>query len=166
MLRKGKQILLRMRHPSCCLYDNKSGKESNSVGHIHEREGDCSYVVRNIYPISFVKRLFHNGQPTRNGVRKIYEGMISTSPFGTLGLIASLWAVTIYQENHDRKCKHGNIVSIGRYIPRMQVLLQCCYLEMESSQLESWNHLFCRKVLFLIDPHCQFLYVSQDMKQT
>ena len=42
------------------------------------------------YPISFVKRLFHNGQPTRDGVRKIYEGMISASPFGTLGLIASL----------------------------------------------------------------------------
>ena len=37
------------------------------------------------YPISFVKRLFHNGQPTRDGVRKIYEGLIAT-----LGLIASL----------------------------------------------------------------------------
>ena len=41
-------------------------------------------------PISFVKRLFHNGQQTREGVRKIYEGMSATSPFGTLGLIASL----------------------------------------------------------------------------
>ena len=50
------------------------------------------------YPISFVKRLFHNGQPTRDGVRKIYEEMISTSPFGTLDLIA-----TLYQENHDMK---------------------------------------------------------------
>ena len=27
-----------------------------------------------------MKRLFHNGQPTRDGVRKIYEGMISNSP--------------------------------------------------------------------------------------
>ena len=84
-----------------------------------------------------MKRLFHNGQPTRDGVRKIYEGMISTSQFGTLGLIASLCAATLYQEKHDSKCKHGNIVSSGRYIPRMQVLLECCYLEMESSQLES-----------------------------
>ena len=84
-----------------------------------------------------MKRLFHNGQPTRDGVRKIYEGMISTAPFGTFGLIASLLAATLYQENHDRKFKHGNIVSIVRYIPRMQVLLECCYSEMESSQLES-----------------------------
>ena len=84
-----------------------------------------------------MKRLFHNDQPTRGGVRKFYERMISTSPFGTLCLIASLSAAILYQENHDRKYKPGNIVSIGRYIPRMQVLLECCYLEMESSQLES-----------------------------
>ena len=31
----------------------------------------------------------------------------------------------------------------------MQVLLECCYIWMESSQWEHWNHLFCRKVLFL-----------------
>ena len=37
-----------------------------------------------------MKRLFDNGQPTRDGVRKIYEGMISTSPFGTVGFKASL----------------------------------------------------------------------------
>ena len=28
------------------------------------------------------------------------------------------------------------------------------------------NHLFCRKVLFSTDPHCQFLDVSQDMRPT
>ena len=33
-----------------------------------------------------VTTLFHDGQPTRDGVRKIYEGVISTSPLGTLGL--------------------------------------------------------------------------------
>ena len=38
------------------------------------------------YPISSVKRLFLNGQPTRDGVRKIYEVMISTSQFETLEL--------------------------------------------------------------------------------
>ena len=66
-------------------------------------------VVRRKEHIRYIicERLFHNGQPTRDGVRKIYEGMISTSPFGTLGLIASLWAATIYQESHDRKYKHG-----------------------------------------------------------
>ena len=47
-------------------------------------------TTKGTYPISSAKRLFHNGQPTRDGVGKIYEGMISTLPFGTLGLIASL----------------------------------------------------------------------------
>ena len=31
------------------------------------------------YSISYMKRLFDNGQPTRDGVRKKYERMISTS---------------------------------------------------------------------------------------
>ena len=42
------------------------------------------------YAISSVKRLFHNVQQTRDGVRKIYEGMIASSTFGTLGLKAFL----------------------------------------------------------------------------
>ena len=37
---------------------------------------------------------------------------------------------------------------------------------MESSQLENWNHLFCRKVSFLTDPYCRFRGVGQSMKQT
>jgi hypothetical protein len=48
----------------------------------------------------------------------------------------------------------------------MQVLLECYYTEMESSQWEHWNHLFCRKVSFLTAPHCQFRGVGQGMKQT
>jgi hypothetical protein len=36
----------------------------------------------------------------------------------------------------------------------------------ESSQWENWNHLFCRKVSFLTDPHCWFRGVGQGMKQT
>jgi hypothetical protein len=39
----------------------------------------------------------------------------------------------------------------------MQVLLECCYIWMESSQWEIWNRLFCRKVSFLTAPHCQQL---------
>ena len=50
--------------------------------------GNCSCEIRNISDI-IRETLFHNGQLFRDCVRKIYEGMISTSPFGTLGLIAS-----------------------------------------------------------------------------
>jgi hypothetical protein len=37
---------------------------------------------------------------------------------------------------------------------------------MESSQWENLNHLFCRKVSFLTDPHCRFRGVGQGMNQT
>ena len=47
--------------------------------------------------------------------------------------------------------KLWNIVSTERYILHMQVLLECCYIWMESSQWENWNNLFCRKVSFLTD---------------
>jgi hypothetical protein len=39
-----------------------------------------------------------------------------------------------------------NIVSTERYILHMQVLLECCYIWMEGSQWENWNHRFCRKL--------------------
>ena len=35
---------------------------------------------------SSVKQIFFNGQPTRDGLRKIFEWMISTSPLGRLKL--------------------------------------------------------------------------------
>ena len=38
-------------------------------------------TILETYPLSSVKRIFHNGLET--GVRKIYEGMISNWPFGT-----------------------------------------------------------------------------------
>jgi hypothetical protein len=37
---------------------------------------------------------------------------------------------------------------------------------MESSQCENLNHLFCRKVSFLTNPHRRFRGVGQGMKQT
>ena len=37
--------------------------------------------------------------------------MISTSPFGTLGFIASFRAANLYHGNHDIKYKPGKIVS-------------------------------------------------------
>ena len=35
-----------------------------------------------------------------------------------------------------------------------------------NSQWENLNHSFCRKVLFLTAPHCQFRGIGQGMKQT
>ena len=83
-----------------------------------------------------------------------------------LGSVASLLVATLYEGNTDRNHKLWNIVSTERYILHMQVLLECCYIYMESSQWENWNHLFCRKVSFLTASHCQFEGVGQGMKQT
>jgi hypothetical protein len=78
------------------------------------------------YPWSFVTLIFHNGQPSHGGDRKIVEVMTSTLPKGTLGSVASLLAAT--QGNPDRNHKLRNIVSSERYILHMQVLLECCYI--------------------------------------
>ena len=44
------------------------------------------------YPWSFVTQIFHNGQPSHGGDRKIFEVMTSTLPKGNLGSVASLLA--------------------------------------------------------------------------
>jgi hypothetical protein len=93
------------------------------------------------YPWSFVTQIFHRGQPSHGGDRKTFEVMTSTWLRGTLGPVASLLAAILYQGNPDRNHKLWNIVSTERCIFHMQVLLECCYIWMESSQ---WNHLFCR----------------------
>jgi hypothetical protein len=74
-----------------------------------------------------VTQIFHNGQPSHGGDRKIFEVMTSTLPKETLGSVASMLAATLYQGNPDRNHKLWNIVSSERYILCMQVLLQCCY---------------------------------------
>jgi hypothetical protein len=76
--------------------------------------------------------------------------MTSTLPKGTLGSVASLLAATLYQRNPDRNHKLWNIVSSVRYILHMQVLLECCYIYMESSKGENGNPLFCDKVAFVV----------------
>jgi hypothetical protein len=48
--------------------------------------------------------------------------------------VASLLATTLYQGNPDRNNKLWNIESTKRYILHMQVLLECYYIWMESSQ--------------------------------
>ena len=75
------------------------------------------------HPWSFVKQIFHNGQPSHGGDCKIFEVMTSTLPKGTFGSVASLLAATLYQGNPDRNYKLWNIVSSERYILHMQVLL-------------------------------------------
>ena len=63
------------------------------------------------YPWSFVTQIFHSGQPSHGGVRKIFEVMTSTLPKGTIGSVASFLAANIYQANYDRNHKLWNIVS-------------------------------------------------------
>ena len=71
---------------------------------------------------------------SNGGDHKIFEVMTSTLPKGTLGSVASLLAATLYQGNPDRNHTLWNIVSSERYILHMQVLLECYYIWMESSQ--------------------------------
>ena len=129
-----------------------------------ERSGKCLRQW-NIFVV-ILTHIFHNGQPSHGCDRTIFEVMSSTELRGTLCPVASLLAATLYQGNPDRNYKLSNIVSTGRYILHMQVLLECCYIWMESSRLENWNYLFCRKVSFLTAPSCLFWGVDQGMKQT
>ena len=67
--------------------------------------------------------------------------MTSILPLGTLGSVATLLTATKYHGNHDSNHKLWNITSTERYVLHMQVLLECCYIKIKSSQLENWNHL-------------------------
>ena len=75
---------------------------------------------------------------------------------------------------HNGQPNHGGdrntfevmeFVSTERDILHIQVLLECCYIWMESPQWEIWNNLFSRQVSFLTAPYCQFRGVGQGMKQ-
>jgi hypothetical protein len=84
--------------------------------------------TRGTYSWLFVTQIFHSGQPSHGGDRKIFEVMISTLPKGTLVSEASLLAATLYQGNPERNHKLWNIISSERYILHMQVMLECCYI--------------------------------------
>ena len=101
------------------------------------KKGREVLTTNGTYPWSFVTQIFHSGQPSRGGNCKIFEVMISTLPKGTLGSVASLLAATFYHGNPDRNHKPWNIVSSERYILHMHVLLECCHIQMESSQWEN-----------------------------
>ena len=77
------------------------------------------FTTSGTYPWSFVTQIYHNGQPSHGGDRKIFEVMTSTLPKGTLGSVASLLAITLDQGNPDRNHKLWNIVSTERYILHM-----------------------------------------------
>lgn len=123
-------------------------RKGKQIFHTRKKEERIVVTTLRTYSLSSVKRIYHNGKPTHDGVRKTCEGMISTSPLGTLGLITSLWAETLYQGNHDMKYKPLNIVSTERFILRMQALLECCYIKIESSQLGTDIFLFFVKFCF------------------
>ena len=72
------------------------------------------FTTSGTYPWSFVTQIFHSGQPTHGGDRKIFEVLTSTLPNGTLGSVTSLLAATLYQGNPHRNHKLWNIVSSER----------------------------------------------------
>jgi hypothetical protein len=118
------------------------------------------------YPWSFVTQIFHNGQLSHGGDLKLSKWWLQPNLRRTFGSVASLLAATLYQGNPDRNHKLWNILWAERYILHMQVLPECCYIWMESSQWENWNNFICRKVSFFTTPHCQFRCVGHVMKQT
>ena len=131
-----------------------------------ERTGKCLWQVEHIRG-----HLWHRYPITVNQVMvatvKLSKWWLQLNQSQvTLSSAASLLAATLYIGNHDRNHKLWNIGSIQRCILHMQALLKCCYIKMESSQCEHWNHVFCHKVSFLTTPHCQFRCVGQGMKQT
>lgn len=77
---------------------------------------------------------------------------------------SSLLATILYHGNPDWKHKLWNIVSTVLHI---QVLLEYCYIWMESSEWKHCHHLFYhRKALFSTGPMCQFLGFCQGMNDT
>jgi hypothetical protein len=62
-------------------------------------------------------------------------------------------------------CYQGSFWIKGSYWLSWSYHFESCTVTtfgMESSQWENWNHLLCRKVLFLATPHCQY----RGMRQT
>ena len=76
------------------------------------------------YPLSFVTQIFHNGQPSHGGDRKIFEVMTSTLPKGTLGSVASFLAVTLYK----REILIGTTSSgISYHLKDIYSICRCCW---------------------------------------
>ena len=65
-------------------------------------------------------QIFHIGQPSHGGDRKIFEVMTSTLPKGTLGSVASLLAGTLYQGHHNT----NHIALVINYEPNVYPISQ------------------------------------------
>ena len=76
------------------------------------------FITSGTYPWSFVTQIFHNGQPSHGGDRKIFEVMTSTLPKGTLGSVASLLAATLYQGHHNT----NHIALVINYEPNVYLI--------------------------------------------
>lgn len=65
--------------------------------------------------------------------------------------------------NHKWKIRFWNII----WIERFTIYTGVRKLPHRNGNFTNgrWNQSFCCKVLFSTDPHCQFLYVCQDMRQ-
>jgi hypothetical protein len=71
-----------------------------------------------------VTQIFHNGQPSHGGDRKIFEVMTSTLPKGTLGSVASFLAVTLYK----REILIGTTSSgISYHLKDIYSICRCCW---------------------------------------
>ena len=109
------------------------------------------------YPWSFVTQIFHNGQPSHGGDRKIFEVMTLTLPKGTFGSVASLLAATLYQGNPDIGTTSSGILS---YHPReIYSICRCCWNvatykgKVHNGKIEIISFVV---VSFLTDPDCRF----------
>ena len=99
-------------------------------------------------PWLFVTQIFHYGQPSHDGDRKIFEVMTSTLPKGTIGSVVSLLAATLYQGNPDRNHKHLeyciNCEISTPYAGASEMLLHMN----GKFTMGKLKYLFCRKVSF------------------
>lgn len=101
-----------------------------------------------------VLQIFHSCQPTHDDVPKL-EGMTSTSVHGTFGSNGCL--VTSHPLSGTSSCTLWNTGLIWRYILSMKALLKFCFIE-----LESLNHLFCRKARLSDLTECYILFCKFD----
>lgn len=67
-----------------------------------------------------MKQISNNGQPSRDGIREIVEGIILNSPHGIIGLIESFFVAILYPVLHERKSKLWNIVTAGLYLAELE----------------------------------------------
>jgi hypothetical protein len=85
------------------------------------------FATSGTYLWSFVTQIFHNGQPSHGGDRKMFEVMTSILPKGTLGSVASLLAATLHQEllTLPEHLSSPPVFS-GVRVTRSLVLYVCC----------------------------------------